>query len=68
MTEKKLSFEEALSALDEVVARLEKGECSLDEMLKLHEKGRKLADRCDELLDQYEKKITTLSKEETNEI
>lgn len=60
MAVKKLSFEEAMVRLEAVVAQLEKGECGLDESLKLFEEGAGLAGRCEELLDQAEQKVNLL--------
>ena len=41
---KQQSFEEAMSRLEAVVAQLEKGECGLDQSLKLFEEGAGLAE------------------------
>ena len=60
MAVKKQSFEEAMVRLEAVVAQLEKGECGLDQSLKLFEEGAKLAGRCEELLDQAEQKVDLL--------
>ena len=60
MEVKKQSFEEAMERLEVIVAKLEKGECSLDESLKLFEEGAKLAGQCGELLDQAELKVNLL--------
>ena len=54
MAVKKQSFEEAMVRLEAVVAQLEKGECGLDQSLKLFEEGAKLARQCEQLLDQAE--------------
>ena len=43
---KKLSFEASIQELEEIVAKLENGEESLEESLKLFEKGTKLASSC----------------------
>lgn len=60
MAVKKQSFEEAMGRLEAIVAQLEKGECGLDESLKLFEEGAGLAGRCEELLDQAEQKVNLL--------
>ena len=39
MAVKKQSFEEAMGRLEAIVAQLEKGECGLDQSLKLFEEG-----------------------------
>ena len=60
MAVKKQSFEEALGRLETIVVQLEKGECGLDESLKLFEEGAKLAGQCEELLDKAEQKVNLL--------
>ena len=60
MAEKKLTFEQAMARLEEVVSRLEGGETSLDESLKLFEEGAKLMGQCTALLDKAEQKVTLL--------
>ena len=46
--------------LEAIVAQLEKGECGLDQSLKLFEEGAKLAGQCEQLLDQAEQKVNLL--------
>lgn len=60
MAEKKMSFEEAMVRLEEIVALLERGESPLEESLALFEEGSKLMKRCGSLLDQAEQKVTKL--------
>jgi exodeoxyribonuclease VII small subunit len=58
-----LNFEEALSKLDEIVARLEAGELTLEESLTLFEQGQMLAGRCVYLLEEAELKVELLTAE-----
>ena len=60
MAVKKPSFEQAMGRLEEIVGLLERGECSLDQSLKLFEEGAKLAGQCEELLDKAEQKVSLL--------
>ncbi len=60
MAVKKQSFEEGMNRLEAIVAQLEKGECGLDQSLKLFEEGAKLALQCEQLLDQAEQKVNLL--------
>ena len=60
MAVKKQSFEESMERLEAIVAQLEKGECGLDQSLKLFEEGAKLAGQCEQLLDQAEQKVNLL--------
>lgn len=59
---KKQSYEEAITALENIVAKLESGEASLDESLKLFEEGTKLAAYCQKALDTAEQKIRTITQ------
>jgi len=60
MAVKKQSFEQAMGRLEEIVTQLERGECGLDESLKLFEEGAKLARQCNEMLDKAEQKVSIL--------
>ena len=60
MAVKKPSFEQAMGRLEEIVGLLERGECGLDQSLKLFEEGAKLAGQCEELLDKAEQKVALL--------
>ncbi|HOB08086.1 MAG: exodeoxyribonuclease VII small subunit [Limnochordia bacterium] len=60
MHEPDMTFEEAIKALEDVVRQLEDGTVTLDESLKLFEKGVELARICRAKLDQYEAKIEIL--------
>ena len=60
MAVKKQSFEQSMNRLEEIVLALERGECDLDESLKLFEEGAKLARSCNEMLDKAEQKVMIL--------
>ena len=66
MAEKK-TFESQTAQLSEIVNTLQSGEASLDEAMKLFEKGVKLASECNKMLDAAEKKVNMII-EETGEI
>lgn len=57
-----LKFEEALARLEEIVGRLEKGDLSLEESLKLFEDGVGLSKACIKKLNEAEKKVEVLIK------
>ena len=61
MAQKKLSFEEALLTLEEVVAKLEAGKLTLDEALAAYEKGMGLVRLCNERLADAERRIEAIS-------
>jgi exodeoxyribonuclease VII small subunit len=54
------SFEESLTALESVVERLERGELSLEESVRLFEQGVKLSEACKKELEAAEGKIQVL--------
>jgi len=62
MEESKLSFEEAVYRIDEIVASLEKGDAQLDKSLSLFEEGVKLIETCGAMLDTAEQKVVSLQK------
>lgn len=55
------TFEESMLELEQVVAALESGDVTLDESLKLFEKGIKLSKSCQKQLDEAEKKVKILT-------
>ena len=57
MSEKKISYEAARDELAEVVESLEDGSATLEESLKLWERGEELATICQEWLDGAKKKL-----------
>jgi len=62
-----LSFEQALSELEQIVTDLEGGGFSLAETLQFYQRGQKLAQHCARLLEQADliiKQISTDSGEE----
>lgn len=56
-----MSFEDALKNLEEIVKKLESGDISLDESLKLYEEAMKLSRICNKTLEEAKLKITELS-------
>ncbi|OQY01432.1 MAG: exodeoxyribonuclease VII small subunit [Desulfobacteraceae bacterium 4572_130] len=59
----KKNFKELISQLEEIVKELESGELSLENALKKFEKGIKYASLCNEKLDEAEKKVSLLIKD-----
>lgn len=62
--EKGLSFEEALTRLEEIANVLENESPDLSKALEMYEESAKLLKDCSEMLDEAQKKITVLSKGE----
>ncbi len=65
---KKLSLEEAMARLEEVVAQLESEKLPLDKSLKLYEEGVKLATLCAGELESAKRKIQILQQGADGEI
>lgn len=57
---KKLDYEAAVKELEELVERLEQGDISLEESLKLYERGVLLTRDCQESLQAAEQKVQML--------
>jgi exodeoxyribonuclease VII small subunit len=57
-----MTFESAMARLEEIVALLEGGSCSLDESLKLFEEGTRLTAFCNDSLKNAEQKIVQLTQ------
>lgn len=55
------TFEKAMTRLEQIVAMLESGKCTLDESLKLFEEGTKLTAYCSGALKTAEQKIVKLT-------
>ncbi|HET6461079.1 MAG TPA: exodeoxyribonuclease VII small subunit [Syntrophales bacterium] len=60
----KEKFEEALERLEDIVRKMEAGDMSLDESLKAFEEGIKLARLCSLRLDEAERRVEILLKQE----
>jgi exodeoxyribonuclease VII small subunit len=57
-------FEGALTELEALVARLEKGELTLDESLQQFKRGVELTRRCQRILDQAQQVVEQLTNPE----
>ena len=58
----KKSFENNLEKLEQITSELESGDLSLDLSLKKFDEGMKLAESCNQKLDEAQKKIDILLK------
>ncbi len=61
------TFEDSIKELEAIVEKLEKGECPLDEAVKLFEKGVKISNECHKELDTAEQKIKILTENPAGE-
>lgn len=65
---KQASLEELFEGLDEVVARLEGEDITLEESFQLYQKGMNMLKQCNETIDTVEKKVQILDEDgETHE-
>ena len=62
MSAKKLTFEQQIQRLEEIVAALETGDAQLADSLALFEEGTKLIAACSKQLDQAEQQVVKLMK------
>jgi exodeoxyribonuclease VII small subunit len=58
---KSLSFEKALAALEEIVAKLESGRVDLEESIKIYERGEALRKHCETKLAEAEARIEKIT-------
>ena len=63
-----LSFEEAFERLETTIAALQGGKLSLDQALQQYQEGTKLAQYCNELLQQAELTIQQLSVDDAGNL
>ena len=59
----KLSFEQAIKKLTDIVGKIEDGQISLEQSLTQYEQGMELIKHCRGILQKAEKKIEEISKE-----
>jgi exodeoxyribonuclease VII small subunit len=63
-----LDFETSLKKLEEIVKKLENGDLSLDSALELFEEGVRLSRFCHTKLEQAERRVEILLKNESGEL
>lgn len=56
-----LSFEAAYAELEQIISRLDDGSLPLEESVTLYERGRKLAEYCQSLLDKAELRVNQIT-------
>jgi exodeoxyribonuclease VII small subunit len=59
-----LKFEDSLARLEQIVSRLEAGNLPLEESLRVFEEGVALARHCSKYLEEAERRIELLTKDE----
>ena len=63
-SKKKINFEKSLNELETLVETMEDGELSLEDSLKMFEKGVKLTRECQLALQEAEQKVAVLLNDE----
>ena len=64
----KQTFENAMKRLEAIVQELERGDLTLDEALRKFQEGVKLTKFCSNKLDETEKKVSILLKDEEGNV
>ena len=59
-----ISFEDAMKELEQIASQLEKGDLNLDQSVSKFEEGMKLSKTCNKILEDAEKRISILIKNE----
>ncbi len=59
-----MSFEESIEKLSKVVYELESGNLNLEDSIKKFEEGMSLSKKCNDILEDAEKRITILIKKD----
>ncbi|MDA7948432.1 MAG: exodeoxyribonuclease VII small subunit [Hyphomicrobiaceae bacterium] len=57
----KMTFEAAMQELEQIVAKLEKGDVELEESIAIYERGEALRSHCDALLKKAEAKVEKIT-------
>lgn len=56
-----MSFEKAMAELEQIVAKLERGDVELEESIAIYERGEALRTHCDALLKSAEAKVEKIT-------
>jgi exodeoxyribonuclease VII small subunit len=68
MSDEKMSFEQAMVRLEEIVRSLERGDAPLDQSLALFEEGTSLVRLCTTALEQAQQRVTILLKQDDGRV
>ncbi len=61
MSQKKATFEENISRLEQIVRAMERGDVALEESLKLFQEGTELVRVCEKLLDDAQLQVSKIT-------
>ncbi len=65
---KKMTFEDAMKELENLVDSLDKGDLSLDEAIAAYDRGSQLKDHCQKKLNEAKMKVETIQSSGENNI
>ncbi|MBP3851376.1 MAG: exodeoxyribonuclease VII small subunit [Erysipelotrichaceae bacterium] len=66
MTKKKMTFQQAMRRLDEIVTLLNSKDLELEEAMDLFVEGSKLSSQCESQLKEFESKMNQVMKQENS--
>ena len=64
----KMTFEDAMNELENIVNALDKGDISLDKAIAAYDRGSKLKDHCEKKLNEAKMKVETIQMSENQEL
>ena len=64
----KMTFEDAMNELENLVNALDKGDISLDQAISAYDRGSKLKDHCEKKLNEAKMKVETIQLSDNKEI
>lgn len=64
----KMTFEEAMKELENLVESLDKGDISLDQAIAAYDKGSQLKDHCQKKLNEAKMKVETIQSSDNGEV
>ena len=64
----KMTFEEAMNELENLVESLDKGDISLDQAIAAYDKGSQLKDHCQKKLNEAKMKVETIQSSDNGEV
>ncbi len=68
MSENEMTFEQAMTRLEEIVRAMERGDAPLAETLSLFEEGTKLCKLCSDALERAAQRVTILTKQDDGHV
>jgi exodeoxyribonuclease VII small subunit len=64
----KMTFEEAMNELENLVESLDKGDISLDQAIAAYDRGSQLKDHCQKKLNEAKMKVETIQLSDNSEV